>query len=211
MTEQQLQIRSIKRIHGRAMLTLTDGETLSMPRAMLKERPYRSGMPFDRASFETFILERSYPFALEKAVSMLAMRSRSQKELKDALQRNAYPERTIRRVLERMREAGYIDDVDFAKTWASSRTTRGMGARKISMELRQKGVSSETIDETLSSLDEDAVFDGALKIARKAAHGKDITSPSDRQKISAALIRRGYDYSTARQAIVVLTDESKQA
>lgn len=86
-----------------------------------------------------------------------------------------------------------------------------MGARKISMELRQKGVSSETIDETLSSLDEDAVFDGALKIARKAAHGKDITSPSDRQKISAALIRRGYDYSTARQAIVVLTDESKQA
>lgn len=211
MTEQQLQIRSIKRIHGRAVLTLTDGETLSMPRAMLKERPYRSGMPFDHASFETFIHERSYPFALEKAVSMLAMRSRSQKELKDALQRNAYPEHTIRRVLERMLEAGYIDDAGFAKSWACARTTRGMGARKISMELRQKGVSSETIDETLSSLDEDAVFDGALKIARKAAHGKDIASPSDRQKISAALIRRGYDYSTARQVLAVLIDEAKHA
>ena len=72
-----LTISSVKRVHGRACLILSSGETLAMPRAMLKERPYRGGMPFDRAQFHAFLLERSYPFALDKAVSLLASRART--------------------------------------------------------------------------------------------------------------------------------------
>ena len=39
------------------------------------------------------------------------------------------------------------------------------------------------------------------KAAEKAAKGKDLSTPSDSQKVLAALARRGYDYSLARQAI----------
>lgn len=53
---------------------------------MLKERPYRGGTPFDREAFDTFLSERSYPFAMEKAVALLAMRPRTQQEIADALQ-----------------------------------------------------------------------------------------------------------------------------
>ena len=52
---------SVQRSHGRATLVLSTGETLVMPRAMLKERPYRGGTPFDREAFDSFLLERSYP------------------------------------------------------------------------------------------------------------------------------------------------------
>ena len=90
---------SVQRSHGRATLVLSTGETLAMPRAMLKERPYRGGTPFDREAFDSFLLERSYPFAMEKAVALLAMRSRTQQEIADALRKNAYPERTIARVM----------------------------------------------------------------------------------------------------------------
>ena len=79
---------SVQRSHGRATLVLSTGETLAMPRAMLKERPYRSGTPFDREAFDSFLLERSYPFAMEKAVALLAMRSRTQQEIADALRKN---------------------------------------------------------------------------------------------------------------------------
>ncbi len=178
-----------------------------MPRAMLKERPYRGGTPFDREAYETFLRERAYPYAMEKAVSLLAMRSRTQRELREALRLAAYPEAVIERVMERMNEAGYIDDGDFAKGWASSRSAKGMGTRRIRMELRQKGVAQETIEETLSELDEDDLFEGAMKVARKAARGKDLSSAADRRKISAALIRRGYDYATARHALSVLIEE----
>ena len=198
---------SVHRDHGRATLTLSRGETLAMPRAMLKERPYRGGTPFDREAFDSFLLERSYPFAMEKAVALLAMRPRTQQEIADALRKNAYPERTIARVMARLDEAGYINDSDFAEQWAASRTNKGMGSRRIRMELRRKGVGSEAIDEALSAIDEDDLLSGALKAARKAASGKDLFDPKDRQKILAALARRGYGYTEAKQALDMLKEE----
>ena len=200
-------LTSVRRIRGRAVLTLSDGTQLSMPRAMLRERPYRGGTPFDMASFTAFLRERSLPFAMEKAVGLLAMRARTEKELRDALRQNAYPEETVERVIARMGEAGYIDDADFAGHWAASRSAKGMGSRRIAMELRRKGVSGDTIDSTLNALDEEDVFDGALRYARKAARGRDLSQISERQKVSAALARRGYDFSTAREAIAALISE----
>ena len=138
-----LKLVSVRRDHGKATLTLSTGETLVMPRAMLKERPYRGGTPFDKAAFFSFLRERSYPFAVDKAVALLAMRPRTEKELRDALYRSAYPAETIERVLARMDEAGYVNDADFASQWVQSRTNKGMGAQRIRMELRRKGVDSE--------------------------------------------------------------------
>lgn len=196
-----LTISSVKRAHGRATLTLSNGETLNMPRAMLRERPYKSGMPFDRSAFNAFICERSYAFAMDKAVSLLASRSRTEKEIVVSLQINAYPEQTIARVMARLTEAGYLNDADFAEHWAASRLNKGIGARRIRMELRQKGISQEEIDAALSAVDNDDVMQGALKVAEKAARGKDLSVPSDRQKILAALARRGYDFSVAKEAL----------
>ena len=201
-----VRITSVKRIHGRADLTLSNGEILPMPRAMLRERPYKSGMPFDRQSFNAFLRERSYPFALEKAVSQLASRSRTEKEIVDSLRRNAYPEQTIARVMARLQESGYINDLDFAAQWAAARASKGLGSRRIRMELRQKGVDQAEIDQALSSVDDDELRNGAFKAAQKAARGKDLSSPADRQKILAALARRGYDFSLAKQALQTLLE-----
>ena len=194
-------ITSVKRVHGVARLTLSDGETLSMPRAMLKERPYRSGMSFDRESFRLFLAERAFPFAMDKAVALLSLRARTERELVDTLRRNAYPEETIARVMARLVEAGYIDDAGFSAQWAASRASKGMGSMRIRMELRRKGVCADTIDETLSSLDGDAQMEGAIKMAQKAARGRDLSNPAERQKVLASLARRGYDFFTARRAL----------
>lgn len=127
---------------------------------------------------------------MEKAVALLAMRSRTQQEIADALRKNAYPERTIACVMARLDEAGYINDTDFAEQWAASRTTKGMGARRIRMELRQKGVDSEAIDEALSAIDHDDMLSGALKAARKAASGKNLADPKDAENFCRACAAR---------------------
>jgi len=199
-------ISSVRRVHGRATLILSSGETLVMPRAMLRERPYKSGMPLDRMAFDHFITERSYPFALEKAIAQLAARARTEKEIVDCLRKNAYPETTIARVMARLHEAGYINDADFAAQWTAARASRGLGSRRIRTELRQKGVDQAKIDQALIAIDDDQILDGALKAAQKAARGKDISSPTDRQKIIAALARRGYDFSIAKRALQILMD-----
>ena len=205
-SSEALQISSVRRIHGRAILTLSNRETISMPRAMLRERPYKSGMPFDRSAFDTFMLERSYAFAMEKAVAQLAMRARTEKEIEDCLIKNAYPERAIAKVMAYLHEAGYINDAEFAEQWTEARTTKGLGSRRIQMELRQKGVDQTQIEQVISSIDENKMLEGAVKTALKAARGKDLSSPADRQKILAALARRGYDFSLAKKAIQQLME-----
>lgn len=201
-----LTISSIRRIHGRAVLTLSSGEMITMPRALLRERPYKTNMPFDREAHDALIRDRSYAFALEKAISLLAARARTEKEIVDALQKNAYPESIIAKVIARLHEAGYIDDAQFAEQWTASRTTKGLGSRRIRMELRQKGVDAQQIDLALLSMDDDAVMDSAFKAAQKASRGKDLSSPADRQKILAALARRGFDFSLAKKAIQQLIE-----
>lgn len=204
--EQKILIVSVKRVHGRATLTLSNGESIAMPRAMLRERPYKSGMLFERQAFDTFIRERSYPFALEKAITQLAARARTEKEIVDSLRKNAYPEETIAKVMSRLHEAGYINDADFAAQWTVSRASKGLGMRRIRMELRLKGVNQQEIDHALSELDDDELLQSAYKAAQKFTRGKDISSPGDRQKILAALARRGFDFSLARQVLQMLME-----
>ena len=196
-----LRIISVKRVQGRAMLSLSNGDVITMPRALLKERPYRSGMEFDPEKHNEFVESRAYHFAMEKAVAYLAPRARTEKELVGALRQNAYPEHAIARVMAYLTEAGYMNDADFAHQWAASRVNKGLGSRRIRSELRAKGISQTDIDEVISDLNEDDLLSGAIKAAEKAAKGKDLSTPSDRQKVLAALARRGYDYSLARQAI----------
>lgn len=202
----QLTISSVKRVQGRATLALSSGEMIAMPRAMLRERPYKRGMLFDRAAFDRFISERSYPFALEKAISQLAARARTEKEIVDSLRRNAYPEAVIAKVMAWLCEAGYINDADFAAQWTAVRASKGLGSRRIRMELRKKGVDQTEIDEALTSVDHDQMVDGALKAAQKVARGKDLSSPADRQKILAALARRGYDFSISKMVLQRLVE-----
>ena len=204
-----LSVKSVRRIHSRAVLTLSNGETRVMPRALLRERPYRGGVPFDEAAFDALLRERSYPFALERAVSLLAVRARTKRELRDALRQCAYSDAVIDRVIARMDEAGYIDDADFASQWAASRTGKGLGTRRIAMELRQKGVDAEHIEQALGQLDEEERMESAVRAAQKAARGRDLASPADRQKVFAALMRRGYDSASAKKAIAALRDQQE--
>ena len=103
-------------------------------------------MPFDEEAFRALLKERAYPFAMDKAVTLLSMRARTEKELVDALRKNTYPEETIARVMARLHEAGYINDAQFASQYSSVRVSRGLGTRRIRMDLRAKGVDSEIID-----------------------------------------------------------------
>jgi len=202
-----ISVTSVRRNQGKAEIQLSSGEILVMPRGMLRERPYRSGVPFDPSAHEAFMNSRAYTFALDKAISLLAVRARTEHEIADALRKCAYPESVVARVMARLHEAGYINDSDFAESWAASRASKGMGTLRIRMELRHKGVAPDDIDDAFSALTHDALLDGAIKAAQKAARGRDLSQHAERQKVLSALARRGFDFSTAKQALQSILDD----
>lgn len=185
------------------MLVEIDGEaSLRVPVKLYRERALQVGDPYDEDSYTAWLSEREYPHALERAVSFLAARARTERELVACLTRSGYTQQAIARVMQRLSQAGYINDAVFADQWTLARTSRAMGKRRIAQELRQKGVDAQSIDAALEQIDEEEMLTAATALAQKLlarTRGKDARDVN--RKVIAALLRRGYDYSMAKAAL----------
>lgn len=143
--------------------------------------------------------------AKEDAYRLLSFRARAQKEIEDRLRRREYEDDVIAEVLAGLRTAGYVDDVDFARSWVSARGgTRGR--RALAHELRQKGVAAEVAQETL---DQEKSDEAEQASAHTAAVKKVGTRPLDqsreaRAKLAAFLQRRGFGWDTIRPVLARL-------
>jgi regulatory protein len=138
--------------------------------------------------------------AYQRAVNFISYRPRAEAELRKNLEKHNTPDEIIAEVLDRLRRSGLVDDVQFAQTWVENRSTfRPRGRRALVAELRKKGVGDEAIDEALCDLDEDNLaYQAALKQSRKYAK---LGWQAFRQKMSAFLARRGFNYEVVKPVV----------
>lgn len=74
---------------------------------------------------------------------LLARRSWSRQGLLDRLQERGVPAERARAAVLDLESLGYVDDERYAEGWAQARAQRGLGARRIAEELKQKGVGRD--------------------------------------------------------------------
>lgn len=121
------------------------------------------------------------------------VRSRSTGELYD---RPGVPTSITDRVFERLVERGYINDESFARYWVENRqATKGISRRKLTAELRGKGVSGEIIEQALQGSSRDEKND-LLKVLEKKRR-----KYPDEQKLIVYLMRQGFSYDLIREAL----------
>lgn len=139
------------------------------------------------------------PSAWDAALRLLGVRARSRAEIAERLGRRGFAPETVDDVLHRLEQAGLIDDEQFAREWAQSRSRySGRGALALRRELRGKGVAEHTVEAALAEIDHDDERDRAAALAAKrlAASSLDLTDHADRAKayrrLSGALGRRGF-------------------
>ncbi|WP_341800201.1 recombination regulator RecX [Pseudonocardia dioxanivorans] len=138
---------------------------------------------------------------------LLESRSRTRQELAQALRRKGIPDDAADVVLERFGEVGLIDDKAFADQWVRSRHTyRGLGRRAIAVELRRKGVDSETAGEALAEVD-DASEEARARalVDRKLRTRPGLPDESTARRLLGMLARKGYPagiaYRVVREAV----------
>lgn len=145
----------------------------------------------------------------ERALHFLSFRPRSSGELRAHLRQKDASEAAIEAVLERLQNAGLIDDAEFARYWAQNREQfKPRGARALAQELRQKGVDDELIAEATSQLDEaESAYRAAKsRVARLANLDKQLF----RKRLGDFLLRRGFDYNTIRSVVDRLWEEQQE-
>lgn len=136
--------------------------------------------------------------AYNRALNYLSYRPRSRAEVDRYLQKRDLSESQIEAVAERLERAGLLDDEAFAQYWVENRERfRPKGLRALRYELWSKGISNETIERALVSVDvPDSAYRSATRKARQLAH---LDRQAFTKKIIEYLARRGFDYEVARE------------
>jgi regulatory protein len=149
--------------------------------------------------------------AYDRALHLLSFRARSARELERRLiQKGVTPERADR-VIAKLREAGLVDDADFARQVARSKVSAGASRRRLHQELFKRGVARDIADEAVDEvLEEENVDEVAVaeRIARKrlpSLAGAD--APTRRRRLYAFLARRGHDGETIRVVMSRVLEE----
>lgn len=194
-------IAALRRERGKMRVTLESGQELLIPLSLFHERPLVAGHPLDLEAYDQWLLLRQYRHALDQAVAYLAARARSRREMEARLLRSGYRPATVEMVLYKLEREKLLDDGDFARQWVEARSGRTLGKRRIAQELQRKGVSRTHTEEALAAVDEEAEADACLRAAEKLVsryRREDLRQGE--QKLTQALVRRGFGWEDARRA-----------
>ena len=198
----------------RVNIHIEDEYAFSITAILAAERKLRAGIYLSAAEAEDIQAADLYNRGLAAGLQLLALRPRSEAELRDALRRR-YPDATpdtLTLVLERLKELNYLNDTTFAKFWVENRSAFSpRGRNLLKQELMKKRVARDiiekVIEEHLEALQEEADQNGetedgqtveesqALEMARKKVRSY---ATEDWQgfyrKMGGFLQRRGYSY-----------------
>ncbi|OQA52986.1 MAG: Regulatory protein RecX [candidate division WS2 bacterium ADurb.Bin280] len=143
------------------------------------------------------------------ALYYLNRRDRTQKELEDKLRGRGFDDQAIAKAVVRLKGLSFIDDERFARNFVrNSFNLKPKGRRRLKFELKRKGLSEQVIENALQS---EWTCDEYSLVMAQAKKIVDKNSSLKREKIFqralGALIRRGFDYSMAKKAVLECLDE----
>lgn len=148
--------------------------------------------------------EQSKPFkqAYNKAISYLARREYSAKELDQRLTQKEFPQKIIQPVLAKLILDGYQSDERFTEMYIRSRVRAGDGPFKIKISLREKGICESLALAVMDTQDID--WREQAQLLKEKRFGLLCDSPEQLAKQIRYLKNKGY-YQEDIQAVTGLT------
>ena len=149
-----------------------------------------------------------------KALRMLERRPYPVAELVRALRARGVVADVATDVVERLREAGLVNDDHYARLFARSRrVTRGSSVRRVQLELSRKGIERNAAADAIAEVREDeglASEDASVeRAARKKLRLLAGLDPLVRaRRLTAFLARRGYELDAIRSVLRRLDKEA---
>jgi regulatory protein len=191
------EITGVRERRNRVRITVDGDFWAEIDAAVAIENGIRKGVEFSQEELDTVRVVGERPVAMGRALNLLGYRARSEAEIRDRLQRYGYVRETIDAVVLRLRELGYLDDVEFAREKAREKARR-YGPRRVSVELRKSGVGEALAREVVKE-----EFTGRSEVgeARSAAARRynERGSDAEARRVYGFLVRRGYSAEACAQ------------
>jgi regulatory protein len=194
---------------GRFEIEVDGRRVATVSIALIEERGLAPGAAWESHATavqgESELLE-----AYDRALTMLASRGRSSATLKRLLVRKGVEPGTASAAVQRLMDAGIIDDSAFARQFARTKAVgAGLSRRRIAQELFRHGIPRDVAEGAIADTYEaEAVDEAAVAeaVARKKARTLRTLDPRTRgRRLWAFLARRGFSVETIRLAVSKVT------
>lgn len=144
------------------------------------------------------------------ALRFLSYRIRSEKEIRDRLQlktqgskvkTTTQNSKVIDEVIEKLKKQKFINDEEFARLWIENRLRfKPRSLRLIKLELKQKGIDPETINNLQLTIDSD--LEQAKKlVGKRISRIRGLSRQEIYQKLGRFLASKGFNWDTIRKSI----------
>lgn len=142
--------------------------------------------------------EAGFRLAYEKGLDFLSRRSYSRKELYQKLKLK-YGETASERAIEKLLYFGYLNDEEYARIYAKHLyETKKYDIKRISMELKLKGIDREIIENVTKTLDNEPITRIIEMLSTKFSNG--FKDEKTKNRFIAKLQRMGYTFSDIKSA-----------
>lgn len=189
------------------------------------------GKEIEPPMFDKLLFEAEVGKLTERMYGLFSVRQRSEKEVRDYLKNLSFKRRvkgkeeiseaSIELLVERLKQKGLINDLEFAKAWVEGRRrSKQKGIRALKAELFQKGIEREIIEEIFddqfskSDSSQASLIFNEEDLARQALEKKmkiwkklepqELNEKSLRdlkKKATEFLLRRGFEYEIVKVVV----------
>lgn len=158
-----------------------------------KQEEKGSGMPAAKLSED----DRA---ARDKALYYLQFSGKTEAELRKKLAEQGFLPASVDSAIAFLKHYRYLDDEDYVRRYIEKNKHK-KSRKQMLYELRQKGVSADTLDQVFEEMpvDERAQIETLLM---KKKYAGEAASREEKQKITAYLSRKGFSYDTIQSVLI---------
>lgn len=189
-----------KKDSARASIFLDEEFAFGVCDQTVEQFRLRKGDYIDRELFEKITEFDFFVEAKRIALAYLNYRARSEKEIRERLQKEDIPEAIILRTFDFLKEYKLIDDEAWSKSFVNDKLTRKpVSSKQLAYGLAQKGVSKEVIEETIANLNNEETDESRATRAAEKRWSRIVKSESEprkqKQKLYTFLAGRGFSFA----------------
>ncbi len=170
--------------------------SLSYPQVL--DQKIRIGLEVSESQLAEFKYASDFGKAYERTLMFVMLRPRSVREVQDYARRKKWTPEDAQLIIEKLSTKGYLNDSTFARLWVQSRALgKKTSSRKLRLELKQKGVADDVVQDVLESSGYDELHALRELIAKK----RKLTRYGDDQKLIRYLAGQGFSFDHIKTAL----------
>lgn len=185
----------------RVSLFVDGSYSFSLSHSQLLEQKIFVGKEVTNEQLEQLKQVSDYGKLLERVMNYVMIRPRSVREVRDYLWRKQAAPDASEQIMHYVQTRGYVNDESFTKSWIRARQlTKPVSKKRLTAELRQKGVAQDIITKILADQDEQG-YNEETALRELITKKRKLARYQDEQKFIAYLARQGFGFDAIKNAL----------